>query len=93
MITKEQATELLIKDRTFQSEYYSSEIRSISIEETILPEPHRFHDETITWKRGAWLCTYEQREKKHGRPWSEWKTKECYIVEPEPGPHVIGPFH
>jgi hypothetical protein len=93
MVTKEQAAEQLMKERTFQSEYYASEIRIISIEEVILPESHRFHDETITWKHESWLCTYEQREKMHDRPWSEWKTKECYVVEPEQGPHVIGPFH
>jgi hypothetical protein len=92
MITKEQAAEMLMKERAGQSEYYSSEIRIISIEEVMLPEPYRFHDETITWKRESWRCTYEHRDKIHDRHWSEWKVRECFVVEPEEGPHVIGPF-
>jgi hypothetical protein len=93
MVTKEQAAEMLMKERAGQSEYYSVEIRNISIEEVILPELYRFHDETIRWKRESWRCTYEHRDKIHDEPWSEWEVKECYIVEPEEGAHVIGPFH
>ena len=92
-VTREQALQLIQKSQSCDTEYYSSEIRILSLELGTLPEFHQFYDEDIALQVECWICEYEHRETISNNSslskWGPWEKLVCYAVVPEPKPFVI----
>ena len=97
-ITREQAEQAFRERYKFSNPESNIEIRSLAMEEidaehvSLIDNDDPLGPFEITNR--AWRCTFEIRYRElnlgvwTGR-WKEWLKKECYIVEPMPGPYVI----
>lgn len=92
-LTREQALQLIQESQSGEFQFYASEIRVLSLEPGILPEPSRFHDEQVSLQAQCWVCEYEQRQRLPDGaslgPWGAWEKQRGYVVAPEPNPFVI----
>lgn len=93
MITKEQA------EQAFHARYDHPgiEIRNLLMDEVEEIDLYDVEDYLGQFdiETHAWRCIFERRHKRMSMGkwtgyYTEWQPDRCFIVEPKPGPYVIG---